>query len=95
MLSLRPNYLLVAVHAMLSLQGMSCFMQVQQQGQQERLWVLKENTHRGQGVLVVPEAEAVARAGAAQAGDGGEGPEMVQAYLGEQYTVAGRRFYLR
>lgn len=61
-------------------------------GKQERLWVLKEDAHRGEGVLVVPEAEALARAGAARL-DGAL--EMVQAYLGEQYTVAGRRFYLR
>ena len=69
--------------------------QQQQQQQQDRLWVLKENTHRGQGVLVVPEVEAIAIAGGARPGGSEQGPEMVQAYLGEQLTIAGRRFYLR
>lgn len=57
--------------------------------------MLKEDAHRGQGVAVVPEAEALAKAGSARLDGGQGGLEMVQAYLGNQYTVAGRRFYLR
>ncbi len=56
--------------------------------------MLKENSHRGQGVLVLPEAEAAARAGASNP-DGSPAHEMLQAYVGDQYTVAKRRFYLR
>ena len=64
-------------------------------GRKERLWVLKEDAHRGQGVAVVPEVEALTRAGTAMLDRGQGGLEMVQTYLGEQYTVAGRRFYVR
>lgn len=56
--------------------------------------MLKENSHRGQGVLVLPEREAMARAGSSNP-DGSTAHEMVQAYIGDQYTVANRRFYLR
>ncbi len=60
----------------------------------ETRWVLKTTAHRGQGVSVVPQQQAVR---AALTGSTGEdaATEMVQEYKAEQYMVAGRRFYLR
>ncbi len=69
--------------------------QAVREGVQDRLWVLKENAHRGQGVVVLPEKEAVMRAISERGRDGGVLYEMSQAYIGNQLTVAGRKFYLR
>ena len=61
---------------------------------EEARWVLKTTAHRGQGVSVLAERQAVR---AALTGSTGEdaATEMVQEYKREQYMVAGRRFYLR
>jgi hypothetical protein len=59
------------------------------------MWVLKENAHRGQGVVVLPEKEAVMQAISERGRDGRLLYEMSQAYIAEQLTVAGRKFYLR
>lgn len=56
--------------------------------------MLKENAHRGQGVVVLSKQEALRRAISAHE-DGTTVYEMAQAYLGNQYTIAGRRFYFR
>ena len=60
----------------------------------EQMWVLKTTAHRGQGVSVVPQQQAVRAALTSSTGEDAA-TEMVQEYKGEQYMVAGRRFYLR
>ena len=61
---------------------------------EERLWVLKSTAHRGQGVAVLPEREAI-RAALSSRTAGDAPAELVQEYKAEQYMVAGRKFYLR
>lgn len=63
-------------------------------GTQERMWVLKTTAHRGQGVAVVPQQQAITAALTSSSGEDAS-PEFVQEYKSEQYMVAGRRFYLR
>lgn len=67
---------------------------LQEKENEGRLWVLKSNAHRGQGVNVLPQQQAiefVLRSGFQE-----DVPaELVQLYKAEQYTVAGRKFYLR
>eukprot|EP00775_Hariotina_reticulata_P003824 gene3824-4082_t len=71
-------------------------------------WVLKANMHRGQGVSVVPQHEALSKAlehtrdGSAAGAGGGEGAGgvryhnvVVQQYLASQLVIAGRSSYLR
>ncbi len=65
------------------------------EGDGDKLWVLKENAHRGQGVVVLPEKEATVRAVSDRGKDGMLLYEMAQAYISKQLTVAGRKFYLR
>ena len=60
----------------------------------ERMWVLKTTAHRGQGVFVLPQQQAITAVLASSAEEDATA-EMVQEYKSEQYTVAGRRFYLR
>ena len=60
----------------------------------ERMWVLKTTAHRGQGVSVLPQQQAITAVLASSAEEDATA-EMVQEYKSEQYTVAGRRFYLR
>ena len=60
----------------------------------ERMWVLKTTAHRGQGVSVTPQQQAMTAALASSTGEGAP-IELVQEYKSQQYTVAGRRFYLR
>jgi hypothetical protein len=57
--------------------------------------VLKEDAHRGQGVVVLPRDEAVRTAISARHADGSHVYELAQEYIRDQYTVAQRRFYLR
>ncbi|BDA46895.1 probable tubulin polyglutamylase ttll6 [Coccomyxa sp. Obi] len=71
------------------------WIQGHMEGDGEKLWVLKENAHRGQGVIVLPEKEAMARAISVRGRDGTLLYEMAQAYISKQLTVAGRKFYLR
>lgn len=59
-----------------------------------RMWVLKTTAHRGQGVSVLPQQQAIRAVLTSSAGEDAM-TEMVQEYKSEQYTVAGRRFYLR
>ena len=59
-----------------------------------RLWVLKSNAHRGQGVSVLPQQQAI-RAALRSGFQEDASAELVQEYKAEQYTVAGRKFYLR
>ena len=55
---------------------------------EERLWVLKTTAHRGQGVSVVPQQQAIT---AALTGSAGEDVSAVllQEYKSAQYMVAG------
>ena len=57
--------------------------------------MLKENAHRGRGVIVLPEKEATVRAISDRGRDDTLLYEMAQSYISEQLTVAGRKFYLR
>ena len=59
-----------------------------------RLWVLKSNAHRGQGVNVLPQHQAI-KAALHSGLREDEPAELVQEYKAKQYTVAGRKFYLR
>lgn len=56
--------------------------------------MLKTNAHRGQGVSVVPQQQAITAALASSTGEDAAA-ELVQEYKSAQYMVAGRRFYLR
>lgn len=60
------------------------------------LWVLKEDVHRGKGVGVATPARALLHA-LDRAPGGGAQPKHVlaQRFLGEQYLVGGRPFYIR
>lgn len=56
------------------------------------MWVLKEERHRGKGVHVMPLEEAVQKAKVRKF----EGNyDVAQAYIANQMTVAGRKFYVR
>ncbi|GBF95305.1 hypothetical protein Rsub_08336 [Raphidocelis subcapitata] len=62
-------------------------------------WVLKANVHRGKGVSVLPQPEALSRAleraeGAGGGGEGGEAPEN-EGYRHILMVIAGRSSYLR
>lgn len=73
-------------------QGASSLMQEKKNN--GRLWVLKSNAHRGQGVNVLPQHQAI-KAALHSGFQEDEPAELVQEYKAEQYTIAGRKFYLR
>lgn len=58
------------------------------------MWVLKEDVHRGKGVGVVTAHQALFRA-LERAPDGGRRHVLAQRFLGQQYLVQGRPFYVR
>jgi len=69
-------------------------MQEDGDGDEERLWVLKTTAHRGQGVSVMPQQQAIKAALTSSTGEDASA-ELVQQYKAEQYVVARRKFYLR
>ena len=69
-------------------------MQEDGNGDGERLWVLKTTAHRGQGVSVMPQQQAI-KAALTSSTEEDALAELVQEYKAEQYVVAGRKFYLR
>ena len=70
-------------------------MQEDGNGDEERLWVLKTTAHRGQGVSVMPQQQAIKAALQTSSTEEDALAELVQEYKAEQYVVAGRKFYLR
>lgn len=71
-----------------------CFDPIALQEPEDRgeMWVLKEERHRGKGVHVMPLQEAKQKAKARRLDTN---YDVAQAYVGNQMTVAGRRFYVR
>lgn len=68
----------------------------QEQGSgQGSLWVLKEDVHRGKGVGVMSPPQVLARALDAPPRGKGFRHVLAQRFLGQQYLVAGRPFYIR
>lgn len=59
-------------------------------------WVLKEDVHRGKGVGVATPAQALLRALQRPPGSGGGTRHVLaQRFLGQQFLVGGRPFYIR
>lgn len=60
-------------------------------------WVLKEDVHRGKGVATATPALALLRAlqRAPKSAGGGTRHVLAQQFLGQQYLVGGRPFYIR
>lgn len=67
---------------------------MQEAGDADRLWVLKTTAHRGQGVSVMPQLQAI-KAALTSTTREDTSAELLQEYKAEQYTVAGRKFYFR
>ena len=65
---------------------------LQERGERGDLWVLKEERHRGKGVHVMPLSQAISQ-GKVREHDAEY--SLVQAYISNQMTVAGRKFYVR
>lgn len=56
------------------------------------MWVLKKEVHRGKGVFVLPLNKAI-REGKIRNFDSNY--DLAQAYVANQLTVLGRKFYVR
>lgn len=56
------------------------------------MWVLKKEVHRGKGVFVLPLSKAIAE-GKVRNLDSNY--DLAQAYIANQFTVLGRKFYVR
>ncbi len=56
------------------------------------MWVLKKEVHRGKGVFVLPLQKAI-KEGKVRSSDSNY--DLAQAYVANQLTVLGRRFYVR
>jgi hypothetical protein len=65
---------------------------VQDARQRGEMWVLKQEVHRGKGVHVMPLAKAVEEAKVRKLD---QNYDLVQAYVANQLTVLGRKFYIR
>lgn len=65
---------------------------VQEAAAQGEMWVLKEERHRGKGVHVMRLEEAVEKAKQRKLESN---YNLAQAYIGNQMTVLGRKFYVR
>ncbi|KAK9865549.1 hypothetical protein WJX84_007461 [Apatococcus fuscideae] len=70
---------------------------IQSQASQAKqpFWVLKASTHRGTGVQVLPEDEAIAAARAIEAKGHRAQRTLVQAYIPNQLLVNRQPFYMR
>lgn len=63
---------------------------LQEQHERGDMWVLKKEVHRGKGVHVIPLQRAIQDAKKRE-----EGYDLVQKYMSNQFTVLGRKFYVR
>ncbi|KAK9818821.1 hypothetical protein WJX74_005844 [Apatococcus lobatus] len=70
-------------------------LQAQTPKEQQPFWVLKASTHRGTGVQVLPEDEAIAAARAIEARGPHAERTLVQAYIPNQLLVNRQPFYMR